>query len=382
MTKKRRKKKSIFRSTFYRIYFAAVILCIIGIIFGVRWLNGVLADFESAQPAYTAQDAARMFENADFDSIYALDTSVAGMDGIDRAHYIDSMQEIVSGKTVSWNEAYSSNEDEKIYRVSLDGEKFAEFSLVPSGAETPRGNRLWMLNDVTTYVTIAQAEPEPTPEPTPEVPAAKMITCTITVPSSFKVVVDGEMMDANNVVTADIPTASAGLLPEDVPSPTLIQYAFLSETGAPVIEVSDESGAVQPVDKVSDTDWSTPLPQSPELKEEFEEAVVKVAKRISSYSAKDASEGAVLQYCAKNSPARESIKNFDNTWGTPHNGATFENVVSSDYYLYSDSCFSCKVSFDYVATFGKNTVKTYPTTYTLYFIKEGGSGKLYSFTLY
>lgn len=382
MTKKRRKKKSVFRSAFYRIYFAAVILCIAGIVVGVRWLDGLLVDFESAQPVYVARDAARMFEDADFETIYSMDSSAAGMEGVDKAYYIDSMREIASGKAVSWNEAYSPSEDEKLYRVSLDGEKFAEFSLVPSGAETPHGNRLWKLNDVTTYVTIAQPEPEPTPEPTPEAPAVEKITCTITVPSSFKVVVDGEAMDANNVVTADIPTASAGLLPENVPSPTLIQYAFLSETGAPMIEVTDENGTAQPVDKVSDTDWSTPLPQSPELQAEFEEAVVKVAKRISSYSAKDASEGAVLQYCAKNSPARESIKSFDNTWGTPHNGATFENVVSSDYYMYSDSCFSCKVSFDYVATFGKNTVKTYPTTYTLYFIREGGTGKLYSFTLY
>ena len=380
MTKKRRKKKSIFRSTFYRIYFAVVILCILGIILGGRYLHGVLEDYESSQPVYTAQEAARIFENSDFESIYALDTSVASMEGIDKDFYIESMQQIAAGKNVSWNEAYSASEDEKIYRVTLDGEKFAEFSLIPSGEETQHGNRLWKLNDVTTFVTIA--EPEPTPEPTPEAPAVELTPCTITVPSTFKVVVDGKMMDANNVVTADIPTASAGLLPEDVPSPTLIQYAFLTEDGNPAIEVTDESGAAQPVNKDSDTDWSTPLPQNPELQAEFEEAVVKVAKRISSYSAKDASEGAVLQYCAKNSPAREAIKNFDNTWGTPHNGATFENVVSSDYYMYSENCFSCKVSFDYVATFGKSTVKTYPTTYTLYFIKEGGTGKLYNFTLY
>lgn len=380
MAKKHKKKKSIFRSTFYRIYFAAVILCILGIVLGVRYLNGILTDFESAQPVYTARDVARIFENADFETIYAMDSAVADMDGIEKDFYIESMQEIASGKTVSWNEAYSASEDEKVYRVSLDGERFAEFSLVPSGKETDHGNRLWKLDGITTYVTIA--EPEPTPEPTPEAPPVEMITCTITVPSSFKVVVDGKAMDANNVVSADIPTASAGLLPEDVPSPTLIQYAFLSETGAPAIEVTDESGVVQTVSQDSDTDWSVALPQNPELKAEFEEAVVKVAKRISSYSAKDASEGAVLQYCAKNSPAREAIKNFDNTWGTPHNGATFENVVSSDYYMYSDKCFSCKVSFDYVATFGKSTVKTYPTTYTLYFIKEGGTGKLYNFTLY
>lgn len=383
MAKKHRKKKSIFRSTFYRIYFILVILCVAGIIYGTHYLNEVLADFESAQPVYVARNAVQMFENADYDTIFDLDTSMAEISPEDRDFYVESLRSLAEGKAVSWNEAHSPSADEKHYSVSLDGEKFADLTLVPSGGETKHGSRLWQLGSVTTLVRIEEpAEPEPTPEPLPPEPEKEMITCTITAPSTFRVVVDGKEMDANNVVSADLPIVEAGLLPANVPVPTMVRYAFLSETGEPEIRVTNAEGEEQEFTRAGDTDWSCPLPQSPELKESFEATVVKIAQRISSYSAKDASQASVLQYCAKNSPARESIKSFDSTWGTRHQGAKFENVVTSDYYMYSDSAFSCKVSFDYVANFGKNNIKTYPTTYTLYFIREGGSGKLYSFTLY
>ena len=57
----RKKKKSIFRSTFYRVYFALVALALVGIAVGTVWLRGMLAEYESAQPIYVAEDVARLF---------------------------------------------------------------------------------------------------------------------------------------------------------------------------------------------------------------------------------------------------------------------------------------------------------------------------------
>ena len=55
-------------------------------------------------------------------------------------------------------------------------------------------------------------------------------------------------------------------------------------------------------------------------------------------------------------------------------------MVVSDFYLYSEDCFSCRVSFDYIPRFSSGS-KTYPTAYTLYFVRQGDTGKLYSFSL-
>ena len=354
-----------------------MILCVLGIALGARYLNGVLEDYESAQPKYVAQQAARLFERGDYEAIFGLDTSMRDVPEEDRAYYIGQLQALAAGREVSWSEAYSGNEDERRYRVSLDGEKFAEFTLVPSGAQTKRGSRLWTLGSVTTFVRIEEpqiAEPEPTPTPVPT------IACSITVPSSFTVTADGRMLDANDVVEDGIPIVPSGMLPSDVTAPAMVRYAFPSESGAPDIRVTDWQGNVQTPVQDGEYSWRCELPQNPELEALYGESALEVAKRIAKYSTREASQDSVLKKCAKGSPAYESIKSFDSSLGKKPKSSTFENVVASDFYLYSEDCFSCRVSFDYIPRFGKES-KTYPTAYTLFFVRQGDSGKLYSFSL-
>ena len=375
--RKRARKRSILHSRFYQVYFILLILCVAGIALGARYLNGVLKDYESAQPRYVAQEAAQLFERGDYETIFDLDSSMRDVPEEDRPYYIGQLESLAAGREVSWTEAYSADEDERRYRVSLDGEKFAEFTLVPSGAQTEHGNRLWTLGTITTFVRIEEpqvAEPEPTPTPVPA------ITCSITVPSTFTVTVDGRKLDANDVVEADIPIVPDGMLPEGVVAPTMIRYAFLSETGTPEIQMTDWQGRPQTPVEDGAYSWRCDLPQNPELAEQFGENVLEVAQRIARYSAREVSQASVLKYCAKGSPAYENIDNFDSSLGKKPNGSSFENVVVSDFYLYSEDCFSCRVSFDYIPRFGKES-KTYPTAYTLYFIRQGDSGKLYSFSL-
>ena len=387
MAKKRKsKKKSILYSTFYRVYFAVVLLCVIGIAFGARYLNGLLKDYESAQPEHVVETAARMFEDADYDTIYDYDTSAPELAGGDKDYYVENMHEIADGKQVSWSKAYSPDDDQKLYDVDLDGERFAQIALAPSGQTTKHGYRLWQLDSVTTYVTMGEQEPVEEPEEgiveeePEEVPAG--IPCHITVPSDSAVTVDGAALTADDVATADIPTASAGLLPEGVPSPTLTEYLFYSESGNPQISVTDKNGNPQEVTSDGDYTWSCGLPEDPDLKAQFEKPVVEIAKKIAQCSAKTITKDGILRYCAKNSPASVNINNFDNSTGYSKKPEKFENISSSNYYRYSDNCFSCRVSFDYISKFTAEVVKTYPTTFTLYFIYQGDSGKLYNFTLY
>lgn len=374
---RRSRKRSILRSRFYQVYFILVILCVLGIALGARYLNGVLEDYESAQPKYVAQQAARLFERGDYEAIFGLDTSMQDVPEEDRAYYIGQLEALAADREVSWSEAYSGNENERRYRVSLDGEKFAEFTLVPSGAQTKRGSRLWTLGSVTTFVRIEEpqiAEPEPTPTPVPT------IACSITVPSSFTVTADGRTLDANDVVEDGIPIVPSGMLPSDVTAPAMVRYAFPSETGAPDIRVTDWQGNAQTPMQDGEHSWRCDLPQNPELEALYAESALEVAKRIAKYSTREASQDSVLKKCAKGSPAYESIKSFDSSLGKKPKGSSFENVVVSDFYLYAEDCFSCRVSFDYIPRFNSGS-KTYPTAYTLYFVRQDDTGKLYSFSL-
>ena len=389
MAKRRRKKKSILYSIFYRVYFALVVVGVFGIIFGMNYLYGLLADYESAQPTHVAETAARLFENADYDTIYEYDTSAADVADGDKDFYLESMHTIADGQNVTWSAAYSPSEDEKRYNVLLADEKFAEISLVPSGRVTDHGYRIWRLGSVTTYVTMGEQEvpeeEEEIEEPiieeeVEEVPAG--FDCRITVPSESTVVVNGARLTAQDAVNTDIPTASAELLPEKVPSPTMTEYQFYSETETPEIAVTDKYGNPQTPVAEGDHSWSCPLPETPGLKEKYEKAAVNVAQQLAKLSARTITREKMLGYCASNSPARSSVSKYDTSVGYSSKAGKFENIVTSDYYQYSDDCFSCHVSFDYISRFSSQVSKSYSTAFTLYFIRQGGKGKLYNFTFY
>lgn len=380
---KKRRKKSILNSTFYRIYFALIAVGIIVIIVGTVMLNGILKDYEDAQPIYVAQRAAALFENGNYEAIFDLDTSMRDVAQEDREFYIESLRDITAGKQVSWSEVYSGDPDRKVYRVLMDGEKFADFTLIPSGITTERGNRVWTLNSITTNVEL-KAKETPTPEPvaTPEPTPDPRAVCRITVPSDFTVTVDGRKLGANDVARAGIEIVPRGFLPETVTAPTLTEYATYCDTETPEITVTDSKGNPQTLTRDDTLAWSCGLPENTTLKSQVEPQVIEIAKKLASYSSKDASKGAITQYCATGSPAREILDSYDPKWGTSHKSSDIQNAVTSEYYMYSPDCFTCHVTFDYIANFNKSTSQTYETAYTFCFVNQKGKMKLYNFALY
>ena len=381
MTKKRRKKKSIFRSTFYRIYFALVILCIVGIVFGVRWLNGLLADYESAQPKYVADEVGRLFETSDFEAIYEVDTSAAQFAGGDKALYTQELGELTRGGEVAWEASYSPSEDERRYSVTVDGERFATFSLVPSGETTARGNRLWKLGELTTLVQLQQPEPEPEPEPSAE--PEQLYLCRITVPTGYGVTVDGVALDENNAQVSHKPLFEDGFLPETVPNPTVTEYLYDATSPAPELRVTDESGAEQPVNPVPDREqtWTCPLKEDESCRQQYGDPTLALGRQVAKYIFKDAGKRSIQKICARNSPADQIFENLSNRYTTPHTGISFQNEVVSEFYSLSEDCFTCHVSFEVVLK-TKNGDAVYPTAYTFCFIRQDGAGKLYNLLIY
>ena len=152
------KKTGLMSSRFYRIYFAVVGVALVVIAMGLIWLRGVVKDYEIAQPVHAAQEVAALFEQGDYDRLYSLDTSAADISGSDKALYIQRMADLTGGKDIQWREAYSRDADEKRYTVTLDGDRFASFTLVPSGQTTSHGNALWKLGTITTHVALEGTE--------------------------------------------------------------------------------------------------------------------------------------------------------------------------------------------------------------------------------
>ena len=356
-------------SWFYRVYFPVVGLALIAIFFGWHWLDGFAADYEASQPVHVADEVTQIFASGDYDRVYELDTAAQELSGGDRAFYVDSLSQLAAGRTVDCVSAFSSDKNELKYNVTLDGAKFATFTLVPSGRTTAHGNTLWQLGTVTTNValesTVTPADPNQAPYRIQALP-------------DYTVTVNGQPLTAENVTRTGIPTLPDNFLPKGLTAPTLTEYGFYSEEGAPQISVTAADGtALTPVEE-SQNVWVCGLQEDQTAKAQYSETIIKMAQRIAKYTTQDTSRNNALSGVWSNSPAEEIIKKFNNGWAPSHKEETFENMEVSDFIVLSDECLVCHVSFDYILTSKRENDYTYPTEYTFCIVRKGGEGKLYN----
>ena len=373
MSKKKKKKgyPGLLASRFYRIYFIVVALALVAIAIGLVWLRGVVSDYEIAQPVHAAEEVARLFEEGDYDRLYDLDTSARDISGGDKALYVESLKNLTAGGEISWREAYSSDPNIRKYNVTLNGDKLATFTLVPSGQTTGHGNTLWKLGEVTTYVALEGTE------------AAGDLTAApyrVSAPDSYVVTVDGRTLTQADALATGTPIFEAGFLPEGVTAPTMTEYAFFSEAEAPVITAADASGTAAEVVPDGDNRWTVPLMENTAFGQQYGDAVITLAERIAKYTVKDLSRNGVMKNVASDSPAEEILKKFSNDWAPPHKTATVSDAKASEFYVLSEDCFTCHVEFTFTLKTRRGNDYVYPTSYTFCVVKRNGSGKLYNLT--
>lgn len=372
MSKKNTKKKRLRDSRFYRVYFAVLTVALTLILVGTVWLMSFLRDLESAEPIYVARDVAALFEKGDYENLYRMDSSAGAIAGGDREFYVENLRRIADGKAVDWAEVFTEDPDEHRYTVTLDGERFANFVLVPNGRTNRRGHRLWTLGTLQTYVAVQEAEPEPTP-----VPEAERVYLRITAPKGYSVSVDGVALTAENASMTESPLFEDGFLPEAIVNPVMVTYDYGAESADAQIAVVDESGNPAVATRVGDNAWSCPLKEDDSLRAQYSDAAYSLGQKIAKYTSKDGSKNAILAYCAPDSPARTTFNNLSNQYATPHSAVKFENPSVTEFYALSDNCFTCRVSFDYLMN-TRDGVRTDPTAYTFCVITQGGDAKLYN----
>ena len=368
MKKKKKQLTGLLASRFYRVYFIAVSVALIAIAIGLIWLHSVVKDYETAQPVHAAEVVAELFEKGDYAELYGFDTSARDIYEGDQAFYVDSLNELTAGRAIAWRESFSSNPDEKKYTVTLDGDKFASFTLVPSGQTTAHGNKLWQLGSVTTNVALQGTE---------EAGIMADAPYRVTAPSDCTVTVNGQALTEANIVKPAYSIYPDGFLPKDVTGPTLVDYGFFSDEGDPQVAVTDAGGTALTVNAGEDgASFSCDVPWDAESAEKYKDPVLKLAERIAKYTVDDLSRDRIG--IAPNSPAESILKKFSNSWAPSHKSTRVVNPQVTDFRIVSDKCLTCHVSFDFVLTSRRENDYTYPTSYTLCIIKRKGNGALYN----
>ena len=368
---KKKKKKSLMRSRFYRVYFTVVAAALVLILVGTVWLMSYLRDLESAEPIYVARDVAALFENGDYENLYRMDGSAASVGS--RDFYVENMRQITDGKAMAWSEVFDENNDEHRYAVTVDGERFATFTLVPNGKTNRRGHRLWTLGTLQTNVAVVEPEIE---APEPEVPAVTT-QVKVTAPRGYAVTVDGTALSAQNAAVTEKPLYEEGFLPDNVQNPVMVTYEYGAQSEAPQVAATDGYGSPVTLAQAGENAWSCGLAEDQNLSAKYSEAAYSLAQKIAKYTSKDGSRDAILKYCAADSPARTTFKNLSNQYATPHSEIAFENASVTEFYPLSDDCFTCKVRFDYLMK-TSDGMRTDPTVYTFCILTSGKEPKLYN----
>ena len=371
--KKRGKKKGLLSSRFYRIYFAVVAVAVAAIAVGLVWLRGAVADYEIAQPVHAAEEVAALFEEGDWDRIHDLDTSARDISGGDKALYVQRLTELTDDGDIAWSPAFSSNPDEMKYTVTLDDDKLATFTLVPSGQTTGHGNRLWKLGAITTHVAVEGTEAA----------AAGDLTVApyrVKAPTGYTVSVNGrELTDADAMTTGEA-IFPAEFLPAGIAAPTMTEYAFFSDEGEPALTAKDASGKDAEVQPDGDNRWICPLKADADFAREYSDAIIALAERVAKYTVKDLSRNGIMKDVADGSPAETILKKFSNDWAPPHKTAAVTDAKVTDFYVLGDDCFTCHVEFTFTLRTRRGNDYVYPTSYTFCVVRRKGAGKLYNIT--
>ena len=365
----RKKKKGLLSSRFYRIYFVVVAVALVAIVIGLVWLNGAVADYEVAQPVQAAEEVAALFEEGDWDRIYDLDTSAKDISDGDRALYVERLTELTDDGDIAWSPAFSSNPDEVKYTVTLEDDKLATFTLVPSGQTTSHGNRLWKLGSITTHVAV---------EGTEAAGDLSVAPYRVKAPEGYTVTVNGRELTAEDAIATGEAIFQADFLPEGVTAPTMTEYAFFSEEGEPVLSAKDASGKEATVEPDGDSRWVCNLKEDEDFKNQFSSAIVALAERVAKYTVKDLSRNGIMKDVASESPAESILKKFSNDWAPPHKTATVTDAKVTDFHVLSDDCFTCHVEFTFTLRTRRGNDYVYPTSYTFCVVKRKGAGKLYN----
>lgn len=357
-TSKKRKKKKYY--IFYPVYFLLMIAAVGAVFVICDLIREELTAYEASLPKYVAEDVAEMFMEKDFERVYGYQDP-AEFAGEDAKTYAEYMTRFTENGELSWGPSYSTNENEMVYAVRLDGKRLFEFTLTNSGSETAENP--WKLTDVRTLGVSTTKH-------------------TVKAPSDSTVYVRGKALGADAIIEDGIAVESEEfLLDEDAKSPTMCVYEFETCFGEPVVRVLDANGAENPLTVLEDGSFEAAFNSDDELKAETEERVIQITKAFANFTSEDLDQYKMLRLVRKGTSGYDKIERFDNEWFGRHDGYDFENLVTDNYMRFSEDTFACDISFDYVIKYADSEDLRYETNYRFYMVERDDEWYLYDFKM-
>lgn len=349
ITKPSRRRARRGTVAFYSIYAICVVVVFILFKLAMGPLESFLTRYENSQPHHTAQEVYNsIFADPDWDLIYDL----AGVENTayeGKEEFIAYMEEKVGNQELSYQETSAGLTGGKKYIVKLGSEKLATFSM---RSEKDGNFDQWELAAVEVFFTRTQE------------------AAVITLPG-YTVCINGVALD-DSFTTYTLATLAEEYLPEGVHGYRLMRQEISGLLVEPEITVLDQNGLPVEVTYDEENDvYCTQIPTSPAMTEEYHDIALAAAKANAEYAIRAISAGTLRTFFDPNSQVYKDISTTA-VFLQSYLSYSFDESVTqvSDYYQYSDSFFSARVTLKMNIVRTNGTIKVYDMDTTYFFTKN------------
>ncbi len=320
-----KKKKSVF----YRIYFFVVIIFLVVLAVGLVVLYGWLKSYESSQPTTIVNKIITDYlEKGDYEGLQKdLELKVSEFDSSDNLNGI--LKEAVEGK--KYSVAHSSFKPEGAdlaYIIKADDEKVLNVYL--------KKHKIGKGYDIA-YAELSKS---------------LLKTIEIIAPKGAEITVNGVAVPDDLKKDNEFPSLPSTI---DVKTLTPTQTAKISGllSDSPVVEATINGKKAEIT--ANGTTFTVAQPIDKAVGDKVTDIAQKCAVAYAAYMQKDGSFGAFSQHCDTSTPFYKNVASSLVMFVKPHNGYKNENLTVTALTKYSDSLYSCRVTFKHTLLSGDTT---------------------------
>lgn len=342
--KKRRIGRIVFCAV-YLIVFTVFALCLHS---GLQWLEGWLTDYEAAQPNVKTQEVFEtLFREPDWEALYAR----AGVEDTafeSAAHYAAYMEQTVDPGALTYYETSAGLSGDHKYIVKSGDTKIAEYVLTAQ-EHTVTDIPDWQLGSVALFFDRQQ-------------------TVTVCTPENATVYINGTALSQDHII-ATMETAAEAYLPEGIHGLRRSWWHVDSLLCSPQVTAVTESGeALALVYDDAIGAYTVPAPEQT-IPQDQQERVLEAAKVYCLYMISAASQSSLRRYVDSSTDIYRIISK-SRIGMQDHKGFYFGEHTFSDYYRYSDTLFSVRLTMTLFVQRLSGEDKQYPMDSTFLLEKQ------------
>jgi len=343
---------------FYIVLLLVVLLVIIGTEIGKVYLTDVLETYENSQYRHVAEDFLDShFSSGNGEALAKLfGSQISEMEDPEKA--AETFNALTSEKTFSLQSVSTGLTDDILYVIQCDDKRFASLKIEECGTTEKYGFAQYAVSEVLLNENL-------------------FFSRSILVPTGYTVKINGKNADSifcnNDVIT----TALGDRIPGDILGIPYTTYSFSNLLCEPTFEVFSPTETPAKVTLLESGEYCAHVVFDTVMPDDLQTYAIDATKAYACYLQKDAGFGAIAKYLIKNSQLYENIRTSPNWMVIDHSSYAFADAAVSEYYVYNESAFSCRVTLTHILKYpGLQDYRDY-IDITWYFSESDGKFLIY-----